>query len=69
MVKRTLNGGHPESRVVALWSDHRQRRELALPPGGQGLVLGLRTEVTQQFTADGRKHNVRQLTLGSVEFV
>lgn len=55
MAHRYQAPGRPPSRVIGLWKDVKMGfRELELGDHAQGLLLKLRAETREEFTADGR---------------
>jgi hypothetical protein len=55
MAHRYQTPGRPPSRVIGLWKDVRMGfRELELGDHAQGILLKLRAETREEFTADGR---------------
>jgi hypothetical protein len=53
-------GGNPECRVVALWKDAVSGvREIEMHRGAVGLMLRLRSEDREEFSADGRSDNMK----------
>jgi len=56
MALASVPEGKEPSRVIALWKDARLPgpREISLDPGAVGVVLSLRREYVEEFSADGR---------------
>ena len=55
MAHRYQAPGRPPSRVIGLWKDVKMGfRELEFGDHAQGLLLKLRAETREEFTADGR---------------
>ena len=56
MASSSVPPGKTPSRVIALWKDARSAapEEIALEEGALGVVMNLRREFVEEFTADGR---------------
>jgi hypothetical protein len=73
MVAQSRFPAQPVSRAVALWktggppSADKQLKEISLGHGYDALVLSLRRENTQEWTADGRSSQERKTFLRYVD--
>ncbi|MGK0272987.1 MAG: hypothetical protein ACI88H_003664 [Cocleimonas sp.] len=62
MTQRSTNGSeHPPSSIVALWCDTRSPCELKLEQGKIGILLKLKLEEQEQWSADGRGEKKNRL--------
>ena len=58
-LSRPRPGDPDRCRVIALWKDAKSNKlkEIELPEGYEGIVISLKEEYLEEWTADGRSDN------------